>query len=134
MRPTVPRFTQPCRSPGQRRHDDVVGSDSTLLRIQRGLVNDSPTSRAQSSNAVTDVLRNVSADDAAVIALMLSALRATEHNAAAAESQLHGLAEIAESHDLPSAAAHRAVQPPRVLAWSGSELEYVEYLRDHAST
>ena len=70
----------------------------------------------------------------AVLALLLAAVRVDEQIVTAAESQLHALAELAEWHDLPTAALRVALQPPHMLAWSGSELEYVEYLRERAAS
>ena len=114
---------------GHARHDDGMDADSTLLSIQRGLVSDDPRTRADSADSVTDVHRDLSVDDVAVLA----ALRVTERDVRAGEAQLHALSELAEWHDLPTAALHIAVQPPHVLAWAGSELEYLDYLREQAA-
>ena len=112
----------------------TMDADSTLLILQRGLVSDDPKQRADSADGVTDVHRDLSVDDVAVLALLLSALRVNEADVRAAESQLHALSELAEWHDLPTAALRIAVQPPHALAWAGSELEYVGYLREQATT
>ena len=115
-------------------HHEDMDADSTLLSLQRGLVSDDPKTRADSADGVTDVHRDLSVDDVAVLALLLGALRVNEQDGRAAEAQLHALSELAEWHDLPTAAFHIAVQPPHVLAWAGSELEYVDYLREQAAT
>lgn len=97
-------------------------------------MSDDPKTRADSADGVTDVHRDLSVGDVAVLALLLGAVRVDERDVRAAEAQLHALSELAEWHDLPTAALSIALQPPRVLAWAGSELEYVDYLRKQTAT
>lgn len=109
-----------------------VTYESTVMAIARGLVAGDPVVRARSADAVTDVVRGLEADDAALLAYLLISVRIAETDHIAREAQLHGLAEVAEWHGLPAAVLTLIGNVPQDTV-AGSEIEYMEYLLQRRS-
>lgn len=88
-----------------------------------------PAMRANSADAVTDVVQHLPEQDAVLLAMLLVRVRVAEPDLNCRESQLHALAELAEWHDLSPAVLHPLATIRREAV--GSEIEYLDYLLDH---
>jgi hypothetical protein len=109
-------------------HAVHVSLEGQIIEFVRGLVADDPSVRARTADAVTDIVRDYSSDDAAALAYLLAALRISETDDVAQESQLNALAELAEWHDVPPGAVGLLAHVPRETI-TGSQ---VEHMRDLA--
>ena len=103
--------------------------ESTVLGVARGLAVKDAVVRARSADEVTDVIRELEHDDAALLAYLLIAVRCGETDATARESQLHALSSLAEWHEMPTGVLKLVDEvPPSTV--TGSEVEYMQYLRN----
>lgn len=88
---------------------------------------DSPRTRADGADGVTDVLHDLSPLEATMLAQALVVLRLVEQDVDCQESQLHALAEVAEWHPVPrdAVAQLRYLDAATVV---GSQVEYLDFL------
>lgn len=98
-----------------------------VLRLTHAITSPARKSREEGAAQVTDVVRDLGAEEAVVLAHVLVAARLVEPDAGCREQQLHSLSTLAEWHDLPQEAVARlrAVDPATV---EGSQVEYLEHL------
>lgn len=95
--------------------------------IVRGLVAEDPSVRARSADEVTNIVRDYPPSDAAALAYLLVALRISEADNVAQESQLNALAELAAWHDMPTGAVALLAHVPQETI-KGSQVEHMSDL------
>ena len=78
-----------------------------LLEIVHGITSPDPRLRDKAADEVTDVMRSLTSDQAALVANLLAEARLVEDDRAAAEAELHALVEIGTWHELPATAVDR---------------------------
>ena len=98
-----------------------------ILDLVQGITSTERDRRERTADEVTDVHGALSEDDIAVLAHVLVAARLVEADRACQEAQLHALAVLDESHDLPPEAISR-LQSLEVPADDPSQLEYLQNL------
>ena len=108
-------------------HAVRVSLDSQLIEFVRGLVAEDPAVRARTADGVTDMVRDYSSDDVAALAYLLAAVRVSETDDIAQESQLNALAELAAWHDVPLGAVALLAHVPRETV-TGSQIEHMKGL------
>lgn len=97
------------------------------LRLAHGITSQERDERDDAAARVTDVVRDLSTHEAALLTHVLVAARLVEKDPRCQEQQLYSLSTLAEWHDLPAevVARLRSVDPVTVR---GSQVEYLESL------
>ncbi|KQR11791.1 hypothetical protein [Cellulomonas sp. Leaf334] len=98
-----------------------------MIQLVRELTASGPEDRGLAADGVTDLVGALDAGQAHAVAQLLVWLAVDEEDAAALESQLNALAELA-SHDLLPAAVAAEVRAVPHSRLHGSSLEHYEYL------
>ena len=111
-------------SPEHLVHAVRVSLESQVAEIVRALVAEDPSVRARSADEVTDIVRDYSPGDAAALAYLLVALRISEADNVAQESQLNALAELAAWHDMPTGALALLAHVPQETI-TGSQVQHM---------
>jgi hypothetical protein len=101
------------------------------MKLIYGISAPQPAVRANSADALTDIVQHLPEQDAVLLARLLVRVRLAEPDLNCRESQLHALAELAEWHDLSPA----VLDPLATIRGEavGSEIEYLDYLLDHVT-
>ena len=100
---------------------------ATALLLTHGITSGVRDERDDAAARVTDVVRDLNAQEAALLTHVLVAARLVEDDPRCREQQLHALTTLAEWHDLPAEAVAclRFLDPATV---EGSQVEYLEHL------
>lgn len=106
-----------------------MGDRPVIMELIQDISAPQPAVRANSADAVTDVVQHLPEQDAVLPASVLARVRVAEPDLNCRESQLHALAELVEWRHLPSAVLH-PLAPIRAEA-VGCEIEYLDYLLNH---
>jgi hypothetical protein len=99
---------------------------SLVVRLVHSISSLSADERDEGAAQVTDVVRDLSVEDATVLAHVLVATRLVETNARCQEQQLHSLATLAEWHDLSAEVLNRL----RFLPPDSVDAQQAEYLAE----
>lgn len=99
---------------------------ATVLGLAHAITNPSPSRRDEGAAQVTDVVRDLTADEVTVLAHLLVEARLVETDGRCREQQLNSLCTLREWHALPPEALARL----RYLATESIDRQQAEYLQE----